>query len=405
MQLGDARKGKFADNLTGFGRALRRAGVAIDSERMALATEAALAVSLADRADLSAALETVIVSREQDRMVFRELFDVYFRDPEMANKLLAQMLPSAEGKAEPSKRRPRVREALAPQVTTGRKAEPALPDKEVDFDAAMTASDRTRLRHADFNALSGSEYRLVERLAREIRLPMPQVATRRVRPGARGARPHWPGAMHLAARTGGELLRLPRMQRERQALPLLVLVDVSGSMERYARLLLAFLHAATRQLRRRDVFAFGTRLTDLTAAMRIADTDQMLTTVNLLVEDFAGGTRLGDSLATLHQQHARRLVGRRTLVLLITDGLDTGEPEYLADELDWLRRHCRRVLWLNPLLRFDGYAPLARGAGILHQRSHGMLAVHNLEKLEDLAASLAKLMKEQGRPATKGAAQ
>ena len=205
--------------------------------------------------------------------------------------------------------------------------------------------------------------------------------------------------MRRAARTGGEWLLLPRMQRERQPLPLLVLVDVSGSMERYSRLLLAFLHAATRQLRRRDVFAFGTRLTDLSAAMRIADSDRMLAAVNLLVDDFAGGTRLGESLATLRQQHARRLVGRRTVVLLITDGLDTGESERLAAELDWLRRRCRRLLWLNPLLRFDGYAPLARGAGVLHQRAHGMLAVHNLEKLEDLAASLARLVKEQDRPA------
>ena len=393
MQLGDARVGKFADNLAAFGRALRRAGVQVDSARMALAAEATLAVGLATREDLSAACEAVMVSREQDRLVFRELFDAFFRDPALANKLLAQMLPSAEGKAEPSKRRPRVREALAPQQAFGRPGEPKPPDKEVDFDAAMTASDLARLKHADFNALSGSEYRLVERLARDIRLPMPEFAARRVRPGSRGARMHWPGVMHHAARTAGELLHLPRMQRQHQPLPLLVLVDVSGSMERYARLLLAFLHAATHGLRQRDVFAFGTRLTDLTPAMRVADTDQMLAAASLAIEDFAGGTQLGASLASLRRHHARRLVGRRTVVLLITDGLDTGEPHELAHELDWLRRHSRRLLWLNPLLRFGDYAPLARGAAVLHARAHGMLAVHNLEKLQDLAASLAALMK------------
>ena len=393
MQLGDARSGKFADNLSSFGRTLRRAGVRVDSARLALAAQATLAVGLAAREDVSAALEAVMVSREQDRLVFRELFDAYFRDPALANKLLAQMLPSAEGKAEPSKRRPRVREALAPQQAFGRPGQKPQPDKEVDFDAAMTASDLARLKHADFNALSGSEYRLVERLARDIRLPVPEFAARRVRPGARGARISWPGVMHQAARTGGELLRLPRLQRRRQPLPLLVLVDVSGSMERYARLLLAFLHAATQGLRQRDVFAFGTRLTDLTAAMRHADTDQMLAHASYAIEDFAGGTQLGGSLATLRRLHARRLVGRRTLVLLVTDGLDTGEPGELVQELDWLRRHCHRLLWLNPLLRFDAYAPLARGAAALHARAHGMLAVHNLEKLEDLASSLAALMR------------
>ena len=393
MQLGDARVGKFADNLTGFGRTLRRAGVQVDSARMALAAQATLAVGLAARDDVSAALEAVMVSREQDRLVFRELFEAYFRDPALANKLLAQMLPSAEGKAEPSKRRPRVREALAPQQAFGKPGQQKPQDKEVDFDAAMTASDLARLKHADFNALSGSEYRLVERLARDIRLPMPEFAARRVRPGARGTRIHWPGVMHHAARTGGELLRLPRLQRRLQPLPLLVLVDVSGSMERYARLLLAFLHAATHGLRQRDVFAFGTRLTDLNAAMRHADTDEMLAAASQAIEDFAGGTQLGESLASLRHHHVRRLVGRRTVVLLITDGLDTGEPQDLALELDWLRRHSRRLLWLNPLLRFDAYAPLARGAAALHARAHGMLAVHNLEKLEDLASSLAALMR------------
>lgn len=393
MQLGDARSGKFADNLAGFARALRRAGVPVDSARMVLATEAVLAVGLAERQDVCAALEAVMVGSEKDRLVFRELFEAWFRDPELANKLLAQMLPSADGKAEPGKRRPRVREALAPQKTFGQLVKPAPKDQEVEFDAAMTASDLTRLRHADFNALSGSEYRLVERLARDIRLDVPKYAARRVQPGTRGARLSWPGVMRHAARTGGELVRLPRLQRRQQHLPLLVLVDVSGSMERYARLLLAFVHAATRGLRQRDFFAFGTRLTDLTPAMRIGDTDAMLAAASLAIEDFAGGTQLGSSLASLRRRHARRLVGRRTLVLLITDGLDTGEPQDLASELDWLRRHCHRLLWLNPLLRFDAYAPLARGAAVLHARVHAMLAVHNLEKLDDLAASLAALVR------------
>ena len=391
MQLGDARTGKLADNITGFGRALRRAGVPVDGARIALAQQAMQLVGVAAKADIGAAMESVMVSCEQDRMVFRELFDVYFRDPQMANKLLAQMLPSAEGKAEPSKRRPRVNEALAPRKPPGQPV-PA-PDQEVDFDAAMTASDLTALRHADFGALGASEYQLLARLAREIRLPVPQLASRRARPGLRGPQVHWPGVMRHAARTGGEPLELRRLQRREEALPLLVLVDVSGSMERYARLLLAFLHAATRAHRRRDVFAFGTQLTDLTPAFRLGDTDAMLAAVSAAVADFGGGTLLGESLATLRRQHARRLVGRRTIVLVITDGLDTGEPEVLSAELDWLRRHSRRLLWLNPLLRFDGYAPLARGAAVLHRQAHGMLAVHNLSKLQQLAASLAAVMR------------
>jgi uncharacterized protein with von Willebrand factor type A (vWA) domain len=175
---------------------------------------------------------------------------------------------------------------------------------------------------------------------------------------------------------------------------LLVLVDVSGSMERYARLLLAFLHAATRKHPRRAVFAFGTQLTELSGAFKLGDTDAMLDHANSLIEDFAGGTQLGKSLASLREHHARTLVGRRTMVLIVTDGLDTGEPQELAEELAWLKLHTRRILWLNPLLRFDGYAPLAQGAQALNQVAHGMVAIHNLTKLEDLASSLAKLMKQ-----------
>ncbi|MBE7939860.1 MULTISPECIES: VWA domain-containing protein [Ramlibacter] len=396
MLLGDARTGKLADNITGFGRALRRAGVPVDSARIALAQEAARLVGVASKADLCAALESVTVSREQDRLVFRELFDAYFRDPEVANKLLSQMLPSAEGRAEASKRRPRVTEALQPQKTFGKNA-PPRKDDTIDLDAAMTASDVQRLRHADFNALTASEFALVERLAREIPLPVPQVPGRRTAPGTRGARPHWGRMLRHAARTGGELFDLPRLERVPQDLPLLVLVDVSGSMERYARLLLAFLHSATRRLRQRDVFAFGTQLTELSGPFRLRDPDAMLAAASAAISDFAGGTRLGDSLATLHAQHARRLVGRRTLVLVISDGLDTGEPEVLDRELAWLKRGCRRLLWLNPLLRFDQYQPLAQGAAVLHRHADAMLAVHNLERLQDLAAKIGALMKTPNR--------
>lgn len=392
MLLGDARSGKLGENITGFGRALRRAGVPVDSARIALAHEAAQIVGVARREDLCAAMEAVMVGREQDRLLFRELFDAWFRDPEVAAKLLAQMLPTAEGRAEPTKRRPRVAEALAPQKAFGAGRKPR-EDETIDLDAAMTASDAQRLRHADFNGLTAGEFALVERLAREIPLAVPLVAGRRTTPGSRGPLPHWARTLRHAARTGGELFDLQRRTRVDSPLPLLVLVDVSGSMERYARLLLAFLHSATRGLRQRDVFAFGTHLTDLTAAFRIRDPDAMLAACSAAIDDFAGGTRLGDSLAQLREGYGRRFVGRRTLVLLVTDGLDTGEPQVLDEELAWLKRRCRKLLWLNPLLRFDAYAPLAQGAAVLHRHADRMLAVHNLQKLEDLAAQVAAVMK------------
>ena len=399
-QLGDARSGKLAANLAAFGRALRRAGVPVDSSRIALAQEALLAVGVARRDDVAAALESVLVSRAQDRAVFGELFDAFFRDPELAHKLLAQMLPRADGRAEPPRQRPRVREALQPPKAQARAAESGR-EQAIDLDAAMSAGARARLKNADFNQLSASEYALVERLARAVALPLPSVAGRRLRVGSRGQRVHWARTLRAAPRTGGDLVQLQRLARRRQPLPLLVLLDVSGSMERYSRLLLAFLHAATASVRldgmnlrlRREVYAFGTGLTDLGAAFALADTDAMLLAAGSAIRDFAGGTRLGESLAVLRTQHARCLVGRRTLVLLISDGLDTGEPEALARELAWLKRSTRRLLWLNPLLRFDGYQPAARGAQQLHHACDAMLAVHNVTQLEQLAGAIARLLK------------
>ena len=399
-QLGDARSGKLAGNLTAFGRALRRTGVPVDAARMALAQQTIQLVGVARKGDMAAALEAVLVGRAQDRAVFRELFEVFFRDPDLASKLLAQMLPRAEGRAEPPRQRPRVREALQrPKPPAGSVEQ---PEQQVDLDAAMSASRLARLKNADFNQLSASEFQLVERLVRDIALPLPSVAARRMRAGGRGARIHWARTLRQAARHGGDLVALQRQQRRQQALPLLVLVDVSGSMERYARLLLAFIHAATARVRvdgqaqrlRREVFAFGTGLTDLGPAFRESDTDAMLQRAGQAIHDFAGGTRLGDSLARLRQQHARRLVGRRTLVLIVSDGLDTGEPEDLARELDWLKHRCRRLLWLNPLLRFDGYEPSARGAAVLHRAADAMLAVHNVTRLQQLAGAIASLMKQ-----------
>ena len=215
---------------------------------------------------------------------------------------------------------------------------------------------------------------------------------RRTRAGGRGERMHWAKTMQLAARQDGDVLRLPRMQRKPQNLPLLILVDISGSMERYARLLLAFLHQATRGTPR-QVFAFGTGLTDLNPAFKLRDTDDMLALASHQIKDFAGGTQLGQSLTQFRSRHAKKLTGRRTVVLLISDGLDTGTAETLDSELVWLKRHTRSLLWLNPLLRFEGYAPLATGASVLNRHVKGMLAIHNLSRLEELASALSKLLK------------
>ena len=391
MQLGDARVGKMADNIVGFARTLRRAGFPMDSERISVALESALLIGLDDKQDFRAALEATMVCRQQDREVFDQLFDAYFRNPELTQQLLAQMLPKTTEAAPSPKRRARTQEALAAIISNNSKA--SVEEDTIDFDAAMTASAQVRLRHADFESLSASEFKLVQRLACEIPLPWPRVPARRTQRSRSGARVDWAHTLRESARLDGELLSLPYLARRTQALPVLILIDVSGSMERYARLMLAFLHQSTRGLAR-SVYAFGNQLTDLNSAFRHTDSDVMLATANELIQDFAGGTQIGHSLEQLRLTQHRQLIGRRTVVLLITDGLDTGEPSVLAQELAWLKRNCRSLLWLNPLLRFEHYAPSAGGASVLKKYADGMLAIHDLAHLEDLAQSLAKLVKQ-----------
>ncbi|MGB4408723.1 MAG: VWA domain-containing protein [Burkholderiaceae bacterium] len=396
--LGDARTGKMPGNVLGFCRALRRAGLTLDSARIALSIKALDTVGLQNRGDVAAALESVLVHRGQDRFIFRELFDAYFRDPKMANQLLAQMLPTAQGQSAPDNRRARVREALNPPKIAP-KDSPPQSETPIELDAAMTASEANRLRYADFNTLTASEYQLISQLVQDIPLPLPKWRSRRLQASPRGSRLDWGKLLRQSAQGYGVPPKLPRRARKDMPPQLLIFVDVSGSMERYARLLLAFLHAATqakpggRVMPVRHVFAFGTQLTPLTQAFNEGDADAMFAHVNQCVSDFAGGTQLGQSLEQFQRGHGRILSSGRTVCLIISDGLDTGSDTVLEQALNWLKLRSDRLLWLNPLLRFEQYTPTARGATVLSRNVDAMLAVHNVDSLKMLAQSIAAVMR------------
>jgi uncharacterized protein with von Willebrand factor type A (vWA) domain len=382
----------FLRNIIAFAGALRTAGIPADASKIALALEAVSLVGIDTREDVSAALEAALICREGDRLVFRALFDAWFDVGASSDQPSTQeIFQEAVGSDAPQKRR-RVLDAAAqrscPRTQT-------RIEHRIRFDGSMTASDRERLKHSDFGTLDALEYREVQRLARDIALALPTAISRRHRATlgcASSSRIDWPRALSEAVRTGGELVQLPSSSRSRQRLPLLAVVDVSGSMERYARMWLAFLHAAIPLGARRDVFAFGTHITDLKRCFEQGDVDQMLTLANAAIDDFAGGTRIGGSLAQLRRRYAHRFVGGRTVVLIITDGLETHEPEVLHHELRWLKRRARSMLWLNPMMRFEGYTPAARGASALHRYADAMLAAHNLHTLEDAAMHLAQLL-------------
>ena len=389
--------GSLSDQLVDFGRLLRRAGVMIDSERIGLAIQSASWVGVSNIRDFQSALSSVFVSQQQDLDVFNQLFDLFFLQSRDEDHLLSPLNASSTEKNKKSQHRLRLQQLLnsSPSISSKINQEAVF-----QHNALLTASELTRLQQADFKNLSHAEFLQVMRLAQRIDLPLPQVLGRRTASGSRGHHLDWPKALRQTARHGGELFQLPHRVRRQQYLPMLILIDVSGSMERYARLMLTFLHQATQKIPR-SVFAFGTELTDLQSAFQCRDVDKMLDGINQSVQDYAGGTRLGASLTTLRTQYSRRMVGRRTVVMLITDGLDTGPTSVLDLELAWLERHSKQMVWLNPLLRFDGYAPITASAKILHRYADAMLAIHNMDRLSDLAHAVSQLLKTGQSPHSK----
>ena len=224
----------------------------------------------------------------------------------------------------------------------------------------------------------------------EMVLPFDLVATRRFRPDPRGARVDPRAMMRSALRTGGDLI-LPRYRSPRKVHPpLVVLADISGSMSQYTRIFLHFLHALTEKRRRVHTFVFGTRLTNLTRQMRHRDPDAALADAARAVSDWSGGTRIGDALATFNRLWSRRVLGQGAVVILITDGLERDDVARLEAEMERLRKSCRRLIWLNPLLRFDGFEPRARGVRAMLPHVDEFRPVHNLEAMADLCASLSR---------------
>jgi uncharacterized protein with von Willebrand factor type A (vWA) domain len=236
--------------------------------------------------------------------------------------------------------------------------------------------------------MNASEMADAKRAISELRLPFDLVRTRRFKPDSRGDRIDPRAMMRMAARTGGELV-LPKFRSPRAVHPpLVVLADISGSMSQYTRIFLHFLHALTEKRRRVHAFVFGTRLTNLTRQMRHRDPDVALADCSAAVKDWSGGTRIGDALGDFNRLWSRRVLGQGAVVLLITDGLERDDVAGLSAEMERLHKSCRRLIWLNPLLRFDGFEAKARGVRAMLPHVDEFRAVHNLDALADLCASL-----------------
>jgi uncharacterized protein with von Willebrand factor type A (vWA) domain len=255
--------------------------------------------------------------------------------------------------------------------------------------------------------MSADEIAQAKALIRAMQLPIREVATRRFHPDPRGWRVDLRRTLRRSLHGGGAMIDLAKKRRIRRHPPLVILCDISGSMERYSRMLLHFMHAVTNDRDRVHCFVFGTRITNVTRQLRQRDVDVALGKVGDVVEDWSGGTRIGRCLHQFNRTWSRRVLAQGAVVLLITDGLDRDAGEGLEREMERLHKSCRRLIWLNPLLRWEGYAPLAAGSRAIIRHVDDFRPVHNLESLAQLTSALARIgpRREEGLTTWQGMAE
>ena len=388
-------KGHFAANIVHFVRLLRAAGIPAGPERTLVALEAVSAVGVTRKEDFRSALAAVLISRQEHLTVFDGAFDVFWRNPRMLEKMMAALLPKAIGPGQPHPElTARIAQALFEQSL---KRRPREDTDEVRVDATFTFSPREVLQHRDFETMTAEELAAVRAMIARLRLPLPELPTRRTRPAARGSRVDLRATMRRAIGGAGALAPLARRDVRRQRPSLVVLCDISGSMERYSRMLMHFVHAITNDRDRVQTFLFGTRLTNVTRQLRHRDVDVALARVGAAATDWAGGTRIGACLGEFNRCWSRRVLAHSAIVLLISDGLDAESGDGLAAQMERLAKSCRRVVWLNPLLRYDRFEPRPAGIRAMLPYVDDFLPCHNLESLMQLAVAFETAAHNSGR--------
>ncbi len=380
--------GHLAENVMHFARVLRSAGMPVGSDRVQLSLQALQVAGLERRSDFHAVLSACLLDRVEHRLLFDQAFELFWRDPDLEGRMRALLLPKVQAKdgAPPQPENRRLGEALFPRQTD---APPPPPEQPLDIDAALTFNDREHLQKADFETMSADEWRAAQRLLAQLPLAFEPIRTRRSQPAPRPGRADWRATLQAMARHGGDLGALRWRQARTRPAPLVLLADISGSMSRYSRMLLHFAHLLGHAEARVESFVFGTRLTRTTRLLKSRDPDIAVAQVVRAVEDWSGGTRITTSLHEFNQRWARRVLSGNATVLLVTDGLEQGDTRALGFEMDRLRKSCRRLIWLNPLLRFDRFEPRAGGIKAMLPHVDRFMPVHNLASLQQLVQTLA----------------
>ena len=389
--------GRLPDNILYFARTLRGAGMRVGPASVVDAVRAVSVAGITDRDDFYWILHSVFVNRHEDHAVFDEAFRLFWRSRELVEKMLQMFSPIAmDRQREEEKRAGQAR--VSQSLFSGQENQREVEKPQIEIDAMLTASGREVLRKKDFAQMTAEELAQARLAMAKLVLPVQPVRTRRYKAVNRPARIDARRTLSSSMKSGGDLV-LPRFRKQRLVHPpIVVLADISGSMANYSRTFLHFIHALAESRQRVHTFLFGTRLTNVTRQLRNKDIDEALANCTDAVEDWSGGTRIGATLHEFNRKWSRRVLGQGAIVLLITDGLERDDDELLEHEIDRLHRSCRRLIWLNPLLRFDGFQARARGIRIMLPHVDEFRAVHSLDALADLCHALSAPMSVQHDP-------
>ncbi|HEU4359306.1 MAG TPA: VWA domain-containing protein [Xanthobacteraceae bacterium] len=387
--------GRLAENIVHFARALRAAGIPVGPGAVMDALAAVEAAGVGMREDFYWTLHAVLVKRHEHSLIFDQAFRIFFRRRGMLDKLLAMMLPQSpareEEKAPPGAQR--IQEALLSSLAEAEKKPPQL-----EADARLTVSDREVLQKKDFAQMTAAEIAAAKDAIKRLVLSLDEVKTRRLAPHRHGHLVDIRRTLRASLKAGGAVIDLKYLGPRSKSPPIVALLDISGSMSQYTRLFLHFLHAVTDARKRVHTFLFGTRLTNVTRALKARDPDEALAAVGANVADWSGGTRIATSLRAFNKLWARRVLTEGAIVLLITDGLERDPDDRLAFEIDRLHRSCRRLIWLNPLLRFSGFEAKAKGIRAMVPHVDELRPIHNLDSMAELVRALSPTGGRSGDP-------
>ena len=378
---------KLVTNIMHFGRVLRSTGMPVGPGKILDAVNAVQTVTATNRRDFYWALHAVFVNRRDQHEIFDQAFHIFWRDPRLLERMLGLLMPQGAGDEddgpEPEAPSRRIAEAMSPGKDEGNDDQEEK-EPELEVEATLTASANELLQKMDFEDMSADEIAKAKTAISRMRLTIQNVKTRRFQASHRIDKIDMRSTLRAAMRSGGSVIPLQYRSRRRRTPPLVILCDISGSMGRYTRMLLHFMHAITNDRDRVSTFLFGTRLTNVTRHLRNKDIDIALMKCTDSVEDWSGGTRIGDSLKGFNQYWSRRVLGQGAVMLLISDGLDRDAGRGLAAEMERLHKSCRRLIWVNPLLRFEGFEPKSQGIRAILPHVDEFRPVHNLESLTEL---------------------